>query len=168
MKLLLEIGYKNNKENYILREAVRIIAQDSKGSIPLLYVSKYNYHKLPGEGIDEGEGKLEALNREMLEETGCSIVVSGEVGKIIEYRDGKQFGFESSLKQISYCYYENITNKSENFALTESEIAEGYQLQWHTLSDAISLLENDLPKNLEGKFIQERDLKFLKQARRID
>lgn len=104
----------------------------------------------------------------MLEETGCTITVSEEFGKIIEYRDSAEFGFENSLKQISYCYYGSITNKSENFALTESEIAEGFQLQWHSLSDAISILEVDSPSNLEGEFIQKRDLRFLKQAQPKD
>ena len=49
------------------REVVRAILTDENGLIPILFASKYNYHNLPGGGVDAGEDKHEALIRECLE-----------------------------------------------------------------------------------------------------
>ena len=60
MELLKEIKDKKFPEDEStlkIREASRAILFDENDLIPLLFVSKYNYHKLPGGGIDEGEDK---------------------------------------------------------------------------------------------------------------
>jgi len=140
-----------------IREASRAVLFDEKGLIPLLFVSKDEYHKLPGGGIEEGEDKKEALRREVLEEAGSIIDITGEVGKIIEYRS------KWNLKQTSYCYLGRIISKKEpNF--TEKELSHGFQVVWLSLKDAISKLENDNPKSYEGTFIQKRDIIFLKNV----
>ncbi len=163
MKLLKEIKDKEfPKDKSILktREASRAILFDENGLTPLLFVAKYNYHKLPGGGIDEGENKAQALVRECFEEVGSEIKVDGEVGKIIELRS------KWNLKQISYCYYGKIISKGEpNF--TEKELNQGFKIVWLSLKDAISKVENDKPENYEGSFIQKRDVEFLKKTEQI-
>jgi len=163
MELLLEIKDKEwpaDLSTLKLREASRAILFDENNLVPLLFVSKYNYHKLPGGGIDEGETKMQGLIREIKEEVGSEIEVTGEVGEIIEYRS------KFNLKQISYCYYGKTISKG-NHALTEDEIEDGMQLVWMTLDEAITQLEKDKPENYEGVFIQERDLAFLKKTKEI-
>lgn len=162
MKLLREIKDKpfpkNKKVGF--RQASRAILFDNNHLIPILFVSKESYHKLPGGGIEEGEDKMQALVREALEETGCEIEVTGEIGKIEEYRS------EFNLTQISYCYLGRVTKKGKpNFE--QSEIDEGFKLVWLTLDEAIETLKNDKPQNYEGGFIQKRDLTFLKMAKEI-
>lgn len=166
MELLKEIKdeesliYITSDSTLRIREAARAVLFDENNLVPLLFVSKYNYHKLPGGGIEEGEDKLTALIRECLEEVGSEIEVIGEIGKIIEYRS------KFDLKQTSYCYYGKVIFKwAPDF--TESEINEGFQIIWLSLSEAIVKIENDIPENYEGTFIQKRDLEFLKQTEQL-
>jgi len=147
-----------------IREAVRGVFLDEKGLMPILFVSKHDYHKLPGGGIDDGEIKSVALAREMKEETGCEVEIAEEIGEIVEFRSKENCGVE--LKQISYCYSGKITKKGIT-SFTEDEIANGFQMVWVTLEKAISILENDKPDNYEGGLIKERDLTFLETAKEI-
>lgn len=142
------------------RTASRAVLFDEQKRVPLLYVAKHAYHKLPGGGIDEGEEPSEALIREILEEVGARIKVTGEVGEIIEVRS------EFNLHQTSYCYTGDITEKgTPNF--TEKELEQGFEVHWMSLEEAINTVESDIPKNYEGKFIQKRDLFFLKKTKEL-
>lgn len=161
MELLKEIKDKEwPKDESILkiREASRAVLFDENGLIPLLFVSKDNYHKLPGGGIDDGEDTANALVREVLEEVGSKIKVTGEIGKIVEFRS------KFNLKQTSYCYLGKIVSKG-NPNFTEDELNHEFKLVWLFLDEAISKVGNDKPKDYAGSFIQKRDLVFLKQAK---
>mgnify|MGYP003689066881 CR=1 FL=1 len=144
-------------KQFRLREAARGIFFDENKLIPILKVKKYNYHKLPGGGLDHGEKILEGLKRELKEETGCEIYVDKKVGKIVEYR-GKY-----NLKQISYCYLGKITKKGEP-SFTQKEKEQGFEIIWIKIQDAIKLISEDNPFNYEGKGIRKRDLKFLQKV----
>ena len=129
---------KEDESKLNTREASRAVLFDENNLIPLLFVSKYNHHKLQRGGIDLEEDKEKALIRECLEEIGCEIKILSEVGKIIEYRK------EWALKQISYCYLGKIISKGKsNF--TEEEIHDGFKVLWVSIQDAISMVEKDKP-----------------------
>jgi len=160
MKLIKEILDSNTKRFSQVRNASRAVLFDDKNLIPLLFVSKKNYHKLPGGGIEDKENKILALEREVKEETGSDIKIYDEIGKIIEFRS------KYDLKQISYCYIGKITKKGK-FSFTKEEIGDGFKLIWVTLENAISLLEKDKTEDYEGKLILERDLTFLKETKKI-
>lgn len=167
MKLLKELTDKKfSGKGVKLREASRAVLIDEKGLVPILHVSKFKYHKLPGGGIDEGEDKKQALLREVLEEVGSKITIGAEIGKIIEYRSKTNFNWGSDQKQISYCYLGKIISKGTP-QFTESEMIEDFELVWMSLDQAIKALENDKPTNFEGTFIVDRDLIFLKAAKEI-
>lgn len=155
-----DIGYncENTEVAYKIRKAARAIVITNSGKTALLYVSKNNYHKLPGGGVEAGENIEIALNREVMEEVGVNINVLGEIGTIIEYRDKFQ------QLQVSYCYYAMVKGDNKEVSFTEEEINNGFQLEWVELDEAISILESDTPDNYVGKFIQSRDLLFLKRA----
>jgi len=163
MELLLEIRDKEILDENTLkfREAARAVVFDKDNLIPILFVSKFDYYKLPGGGIDEGEEKLTALNREMLEEIGSTIEVTGEIGEITEYRS------EFNLKQISYCYLGKVITKGQpNF--TDEEKNKGFQIIWLPIDEAMEKIRGEKPQNhTEAVFIQKRDLVFLQKAKEI-
>jgi ADP-ribose pyrophosphatase YjhB (NUDIX family) len=141
------------------RQASRAVVFDGENNIAILKVSKLNYHKLPGGGVEGSEDLIDALRREVLEEIGCEISVLGELGEITEYR-GK-----FDLKQDSFCYLAKLEGEKGRPNYTEEEIRDGFQIVWVSLDKAIEILKNDQPINYEGKFIQMRDLCFLEEAK---
>ncbi len=146
------------------REASRAVLIDKDKKVFLLNVSKHGYHKLPGGGIDDGEEIVEALERELMEEVGCKAKIISELGSIVEYRNFEDGG----LEQTSYCYLANQSGQQVESSLEEGELAEGmFEVKAGNIDEAISLLVNDRPDNLEGQFIQRRDLAFLKAAKEL-
>ena len=157
MKLIKEISDTDSRRLSKIRSASRAVLFDENNKIPLLFVSKYSYHKLPGGGLGKNEDKIMGLVREVKEETGCDIKIYDEVGRIIEFR------YKYDLKQTSYCYIGKIIKKGKQ-SFTKKELREGFKLVWVTIDEAISLLKKDNTKNYEGDFIIKRDLEFLKEA----
>lgn len=170
MKTILTIQQKdiiNNSinveiENYRERRSARAVLLDDSGRIYLLNVGNQNYHKLPGGGIEDGEEIKEALYRELIEEVGCEAKIIAELGQIIEYRDFEDGG----LKQISYCYLAKQNGPQIKSNLEEDELSEGmYELKADNIDHAINILKNDKPSNIEGLFIQKRDMAILINAK---
>ena len=140
-----------------LKTAARAILFDENGLIPVLFVTKFDYHKIPGGEVEQGESEKDGPLREIKEETGCTAEITEGVGKISEYRS------RWNLLQTSYCYTGKIILKGRQ-GLTEKERSQGFKLVWLSPDDAIAQLKKDKPKNYEGKFIQERDLRFLEEV----
>ncbi len=164
MKLLIHIEDRPvTKEDKIWnREASRGVVFDKEGLMPLMFVSKFNYHKLPGGGIEKGETRADACKREMMEETGCEVEIDKEIGMVTEFRP-----FMGNLFQTSYCFLGRVIDKKGTSSLEESEKEEGLELTWVTPPEAIKILKSDKPKNHEGEFILKRDLAFLEEASRL-
>lgn len=144
------------------RRASRAIVFDADGNVALLHATRKHYHKLPGGGIEAGEGIHEALRRETLEEIGCHITNIRDLGIIEEYRN------KLSLHQISYCFIADVLGEKGEPHLEEGEIADGFDPVWMDLESAIQTLEaEDSIENYEGRFIRLRDLTFLKEAKKL-
>lgn len=163
MKHLITLNPQSSSEKeikeYTNREASRAIVTDENNNVALLYVSKVNYYKHPGGGIDDGEDEIEALKRECLEEIGCQIDVVGEVGMIIEHRKMSQ------INQISYCYFAKVKGGKGSPQFTKEEIENGFKVLWVSYQEALKLVENNRAKNLEGSsYIVPRDAVLLKEA----
>ena len=126
MKLLAVVNPENAVEEEIskfkLRQAARAVVFDRDGRVALLNVSKKNYHKLPGGGIEAGESVLDALKRECREEIGCEIEVMGEIGEIVEYL--KMF----NINQTSFCYMAKLVGEKGEPAFMPDEIEDGFIL----------------------------------------
>lgn len=160
MELLAEIkdGDVRHKVDVKNREASRVVLFDQNALIPLLFVSKCGYHKLPGGGIKKGESRKKALIREVREEAGCLIEIVCDIGKIIEYRA------QYNLLQVSYCYIAGVLAKGVP-DFTERELKQGFQVKWMSLDESIETVAQDKPRNYEGEFVKKRDIIFLNKAK---
>ncbi len=159
MKLLKKIGNENIdiKE---FREASRGIFKDEYNLIPILFVSKHNYFKLPWGWIELQENEEQALIRECKEEIGCQIEISWKIWKIIEYKQ------EIWQKQISYCYYWKIIEKWKPcFTMEEQE--NGFEIVWMKIDEALNGFKEKTPTSSIWHFILKRDLIFLHEYKNI-
>jgi ADP-ribose pyrophosphatase YjhB (NUDIX family) len=144
---------------YKERRSSRAIVFDRDGKIAFLHVTKKHFYKLPGGGVEEGESIEEALHRELSEEIGCSVKNIREFGSIEEFRN------KFSLHQISYCFLADLAGEKGVPHLEQDEIADGFKPVWINLGDAIKIFESNTDvEDYEGKFVQMRDLAFLKQT----
>ncbi|MCK9273224.1 NUDIX domain-containing protein [Candidatus Gracilibacteria bacterium] len=146
-------------ENFRERKAARAVVFDENNKVALVYSTKNNYHKLPGGGVEEGEDFEIAVQRELIEEIGCTVENIKELGMVEEYRN------KVGLHQTSYCYTARVIEKGTP-ELEANEIMEGYVTQWLALDEAIEILEKE--KNVDhydGKFMWLRDITFLKEVK---
>ena len=83
MKLLKEITERSLgvsdkeilEEKFRFRKSARAVLLNDKNEVCLQHVTKWNYYKLPGGGVEIGETVEEALKREMKEEVGCDLII---------------------------------------------------------------------------------------------
>jgi len=143
------------------REAARAVVFDGP-KVALLKVRKRNYYKLPGGGIEPGEDAKAGLAREALEEIGCRIEITGEVGEIIEYRD------QWELQQTSSCFLARKIGETQPPEFTAEELDDGFEIVWSPdIATAIKLVKEAKPANYDGTFIQRRDGLFLEAAKQV-
>jgi 8-oxo-dGTP diphosphatase len=145
-----------NPAAFAHREAARAVVFDG-AKVALLKVNKHNYYKLPGGGIEPGEDALTGLAREALEEIGCHVEITGEIGQIVEYRD------QWRLRQTSYCYIANKIGDSAPPDFTAEELDVGFEIVWApNINTAIKLVRDTRADDTyESTFIQRRDMLFL-------
>ena len=154
-----------NRNKYDKRLAARAIILDDTSRVILMHVSKYNYYKLPGGGVDKGETIKEGLKRELAEEVGISKVdIITELGVVREYRDNWQNVADH------YGYIVKDLGDHIESALTEKESAHGYETVWaKDLNEAIELVQSGESEATEygQKFEIQRELAFLRKARKV-
>lgn len=147
-------------EKWRFRRAARAVVFDDENRIALLHVSKHNYYKLPGGGIENSEAIEEALQRECLEEIGCRVIIKQEVGSIVEYRN------KIGVEQESYCYLAKLDGEKGKAKLEQDEAEAGFETVWVGIDEAIELVENSKPKDTyDGSFIKIRDYILLNKAK---
>ena len=103
----------------------------------MLYTERYNDYSLPGGGLDEGEGHIEGMIRELTEETGAKNI-----------RDIKPFGIYEEFRpwykkdydiqhMISYCFTCSIDEKLGETNYETYEAKNGMKPVWININKAI-------------------------------
>src|SRR6185312_14016069 len=137
------------------RTAVRAIVFDDT-KVALIRVGKQGYYMLPGGGV-ENEEIITGLRREILEELGCEIEITGELGSVVTYMD------RWSKKQTDYGYVAKKIGDAAGIARTAFESSEGHEIVWAAkLAEATRLVETATPQSRDGKLVRTRDLLLLR------
>ena len=158
MKILATFDSKDYQDTTEVFEkySVRgIIMRDGKLA---MQCSRDGEYKIPGGGLEEGESRIDALIREIKEETGlhvCEDTIQ-ELGVIVELRKDL---FQESQKYIchSLFYYCEVDGIQDELKLTASEVAKGYELKWATPQEVYErniLIEKDPWNILDTAFIK--------------
>lgn len=141
------IGIEKVENKHIkVREAVRaIVIRD--GHILMVHSNKGDF-KFPGGGVESGETHVEALIREVLEETGYVDTIVGEkFGVFFERREdifNQDILFEmNSHYYLCECIGETVAQQLEGY-----EIEQGFTAKWITVEEAIS--QNECAQKLSG------------------
>lgn len=140
--LTIEKGMKT-----IHREAVRAVIIQG-GKILLIHSNKGDY-KFPGGGVEKNKTHIEALQREMKEETGYKYChVKEKIGLVVE-RKLDEFEDNSYFQMNSHYYLcELHINEKEAQKLDDYELEQQFSPEWITIESAIKQNEKlqHLPK----------------------
>lgn len=105
--------------------------------------------------MEDGENIVDALKREILEETGCSCDSIEDLGYVYENRA------ECNYTQYSYYYVVTSKGSLKSMEFTDEEIENGTLLLWYPIDKVISLIKNFCPKTNQQRYLQARDIAAL-------
>lgn len=140
MKRLFEIDLNDYDEKSAVyrRPSVRgIIFRDNK--IALVYSEKEHYYKFPGGGINDNEDKINALIREVREETGMIVIPESvrEFGSVL--RRQKSLASENTIfEQENFYYFCETEHDIHSQNLDDYEKEAGFVLRCVDIDDAIT------------------------------
>lgn len=142
MRELFVIDKKNYIESGTIgrRPSVRgIIIKD--GKIAMMHSLKYDYYKLPGGGIEEGEQLEDTLIREVREESGLVVKPDSikEFGYVRRIEKGK---IEDIFIQENFYYLCDVEDVIQAQELDDYEEEEVFTLEYVSPEQAIDVNEN--------------------------
>lgn len=129
------------------REAVRgIIIKENK---ILMVHSKNKDYKFPGGGIKRGERHIEALKREVEEETGYVCNEINEQIGIVTEKSKDRYVNDRIFKMISYYYLAEVSNVRTSQKLDPYEAKLEFKPEWVEIEHAIKNNEKIIESGTE-------------------
>jgi len=145
MKKLITNNYNLTEQDMTeVVKRVKVIILNSNSEVLLGY--SHNNYQFPGGHVEEGETLIDAVNREILEETGMDLGISSLkpfACAIGYYKDWPSIG---KNRKIEIYYYEVKTDEKpilENTKYTENEKNGNYELKYIPLKNIEKVLEKN-------------------------
>lgn len=133
--------------NINFREAVRgIIIRDKK---ILMVHSKNEDYKFPGGGIKKNESHIQALIREIQEETGYVCNRIGEQVGIVTEKSKDKYVNNRIFKMVSYYYLAEVSNEKKSQKLDPYEAKLNFKPEWIDIDKAIRNNEEIISAEIE-------------------
>ena len=173
MKRLFTIDLKdydpNGKKFY--RPSVRGIIFDKDGNLAMAYSEKYHYYKFPGGGIEDGETHIEALTREIKEETGLTLMPESvkEFGEVLRIQNKNEAGEDIIFVQYNYYYTCEVEHEVGEQDLDDSEKEAGFALKFVPIDEAIAANSAFRGSSMKQQMVEreKRVLEIIKDSRKI-
>lgn len=161
MRSLFEIDKKNYNPNgtSFSRPSVRGIIIKN-GKIAMIHSLKYDYYKFPGGGIEKGENHIQALIREVKEETGLTVIPDSikEYGYVHRIQKGE---YEDMFIQDNFYYFCDAEDKISEQSLDDYEEEEKFVLEFVSPGQAINVNLNHDHCSNDNDIIITRDSRVL-------
>lgn len=136
-----------------------------KGNLLLMVKSNDGDYKFPGGGIENGESEIEALIREVREETGY--MVSAIKKKLGIFTERRTDATHNDIFEMCSAYYLcDIAEEQQSNKLDDYEMALGFKETWIDINDAIEKNELILERNTCGIWVKRENhvLRILLEA----
>ena len=141
MKQLFVMDMKDYDDSFtrFVRPSVRGVII-TEGTIAMVYSKKHDYYKFPGGGIEKNEDKLSALKRELLEETGLTLIEDSvkELGSVLRIQKSR-FAENEIFEQENYYYLCDVHDNITDQELDKYELDEGFALEYVSPKHAIAV-----------------------------
>lgn len=159
--------YDSNLEKFY-RPSVRGIILDPNGKVAMIYSEKYHFYKFPGGGIEGDETHLEALEREIKEETGMILKPDSvrEFGEVLRTQKMQKDGKDVILVQYNYYYLCETENEIGTQSLDDGEKELGFVLKFVPIDEAIRANNNFQGEPIE-KYTVERENRVLELVKNL-
>ena len=130
MRNLFEIDTKNydiNGTKFVRPSTRGIIIRN--GKLAMIHSLKYDYYKFPGGGIEKNEDKISSLMREVLEETGLTVIPQSikEYGMVHRIQKGD---YEDVFIQDNFYYLCEVEEEIKKQKLDDYEKDEMFTLEY--------------------------------------
>ena len=143
MKQLFTIDLKdyNPDGKKFYRPSVRGIIFDNGGNIAMIYSRRFRFYKFPGGGIEGEETHLEALAREIKEETGMMLIPESvkEFGEVLKIQNGDKSGENTIHIQKNYYYTCKVKEEIGAQELDDDEKELDFVLKFIPIDEAIAV-----------------------------
>lgn len=137
------------------RLTARAIIRNQQDQYAVMHASEFQLYSLPGGGIEGNEDIVEALKREVFEETGCSCDSIAPLGFIEENRAHQNY------TTISYYFVVTTDTQHLDPSLTEDEQKHGTTAAWYPFEIAYRYIADANHTTTQRKFLQARDIAAL-------
>ena len=167
MRRLFTMDLKDYGDDFKVfrRPSARAIIQ-REGRLCMVYSPVEKYYKFPGGGIHEDEDRVDALIREVREETGLAVIPETvrEYGSVLRRQNGNQ-DEKTIFEQVNYYYFCDVRdgNIGQDLDVYEEELE--FTLRDVDIEEAIRANDEYTSDNLFEYQMIKRELRVLQMLK---